>query len=72
MTTPVIIDAIVAGFLLIFCVWGAYRGLFRSLAGLVIVVVALVGAAMIATTFAPPAAKVVAPLIQEQIAKRVE
>ncbi len=72
MTTPVIIDAIVAAVLLGFCVWGVWRGLFRSLAGLVIVVIALVGAAMIATTFAPPAAKLVAPLIREQIALRVE
>ena len=72
MTTPVIIDAIAGTVLLGFCILGACRGLFRSLAGLVIVVIALVGAAMIATTFAPPAAKLVAPLVRERVAQRVE
>ena len=72
MTTPVIIDAIAGAVLLGFCILGACRGLFRSLAGLVIVVIALVGAAMIATTFAPPAAKLVAPLVRERVTQRVE
>lgn len=72
MTTAVIIDAIAGVVLLGFCIWGACRGLFRSLAGLVIVVIALVGAAMIATTFASPAAKLVAPLVRERVAQRVE
>jgi len=72
MTTPVIIDAIVAVILAAFCLWGAYRGLFRSLAGLVIVVVALVGAAMLSVTFAPGLTALATPLIQEEIAEYVE
>lgn len=72
MTTPVIIDIVIAVFLAGFCIWGACRGLFRALAGLVIVAAALIGAAMIAATFAPPAAKLVAPMIRERIAQRVE
>ena len=67
MTTPVIIDIVVAVVLVGFVVYGGSRGLFRALAGLVAVVVALVGAAMIAATFAPQAAKLVTPLIAKQI-----
>ena len=55
-----------------FTVFGAKRGLLRTLAGLVIVVVALVGAGMIATTFSGPAAKLAAPLIEKQIEKKID
>lgn len=72
MTTPVIIDIVVAVVLVGFVVYGGSRGLFRALAGLVAVVVALVGAAMIAATFAPQAAKLVTPLIAKQIEEQVE
>lgn len=72
MTTAVIIDAIVVAVLLIFVIRGARQGLIRALAGLVMVVVALVGAGMIAATFAGPAAKLAAPVIQKQITERVE
>ena len=44
MTTPVIIDIVVAAVLLGFAVYGGKRGLFRALSGLLAVVVALVGA----------------------------
>ena len=72
MTTAVIIDAIVMAVLLIFVIRGARQGLIRALAGLVMVVVALVGAGMIAATFAGPAARLAAPVIQKQITERVE
>lgn len=72
MTTPVIIDAIVVLLLVAFCLWGARRGLFRSLAGLVIVVIALVGAAMMASTFSAPLTGVVTPLIQNEILEYVQ
>ena len=71
MTTPVIIDVIVAVFLLFFTVYGAKQGLLRSLAGLAILIVSLVGAAMIASTFAPPIAEAVSPLVEQRIADRV-
>ena len=64
MTAPVIIDAIVVIFLAGFTIYGIRRGLLQALAGLVIVIVALVGAGMIATTFSSPAAKLAAPLIE--------
>lgn len=72
MTTAVIIDAIVVAVLLAFAIWGARQGLVRALAGLVMVIVALVGAGMIAATFSGPAAKLVAPVIQKHITSRVE
>lgn len=72
MTTAVIIDAIVVAVLLVFTIRGASQGLVRALAGLVMVIVALVGAGMIASTFSGPAAKLVAPVIQKHITSRVE
>ena len=72
MTTPVIIDVIVAAILVAAAVWGAHRGLFRSLAGLAVVIVALVGAAIIANTLAAPAARLVTPLIREHIETKVD
>ena len=72
MTTAVIIDAIVVVVLLAFSIWGARQGLVRALAGLVMVIVALVGAGMIAATFSDPAARLAAPVIQKHITSRVE
>lgn len=72
MTTPVIIDAIAMVVLGGFAVWGACRGLFRSLTGLLTVVVALVGAGLIAGALAAPAARLVTPLIQEHIRQQVD
>ena len=66
MTTPVIIDVIMAVVLIAAVIYGAHRGLFRALAGLAVVIVALVGAAIIANTLAAPAARLVTPLIREQ------
>lgn len=72
MTTPVIIDAIVVILLVGFTAYGAKRGLLRALAGLLIAVMALVGAGMIAATFSGPAAKLVAPVIGKRIARQVD
>ena len=72
MSAPVIMDIAAAAVLLLFLILGARAGLIRSLAGLVIVVVALVGAGMIAATFADPAAKLAAPLIEKAVTQKVE
>lgn len=71
MTTPVIIDAIVVIILVAFTIYGAKRGMLRTLAGLLIVVVALVGAGMLAATLAAPVTRFAAPLLEEHIAERV-
>ena len=48
MTIPVIIDLIAAAVLAGFALFGARRGLFRTLAGILIIVLAMVGARMAA------------------------
>lgn len=72
MTAPVIIDAVVVLILVGFTIFGARRGLLQTLAGLVIVVVALVGAGMIAATFSGPLARLAAPLIEHRIEQKVD
>jgi len=72
MTTPVIIDAIVVIILVAFVVYGTMRGLLRTLAGLVIVVVALVGAGMTAATFSEPVAGFVTPLVEARVSEKVQ
>ena len=54
MTTTVIIDIAAAVVLLGFAAGGAKRGLFRALAGLLTIVVALAGAGIIAAALTTP------------------
>ncbi|MBQ8851687.1 MAG: CvpA family protein [Oscillibacter sp.] len=72
MTTPVIMDIVVAAVLLLFVIFGWQQGFVKSLAGLIITIAALVGAAIIAGTFADPAARLVAPLIEHVVEEKVE
>ena len=72
MTTPVIIDAIAMVVLGGFAVWGACQGLLRSLAGLLTIVVALVGAGLIAGALADSAARLAGPLVEERIRTQVD
>lgn len=72
MGIPVIIDIIAAAVLLGFTVYGARRGLFRALAGLLIVAAALIGARMAAETLVPPVMDVSRPLIQRHVEKELD
>ena len=72
MGIPVIIDIIAAAVLLGFTVYGARRGLFRALAGLLIVAAALIGARMAAETLVPPVMDLSRPLIQRHVEKELE
>lgn len=72
MTTPVIIDIIAAAVLLGFTAFGAKRGLFRAMAGLLITVLALVGAQAAAQLLAPPAARMVRPVIERRIEQKLD
>lgn len=72
MTTPVIIDIVVIVVLVGFTIYGARRGLLRALAGLLVVIVALVGAGIVAATFTQPVTKLVTPLIADYIEKKVD
>ena len=70
--TPVIMDIAIGLILLAFVLLGMRRGMFRTLVGLVIFVVALVGAGIAARTLAEPAARLVLPVLEERIVQRVE
>lgn len=70
MHTTVIIDIVVALILLAFIIQGGQRGLFRSLAGLLAVAVALVGAGYAANYFTPKAEKYLEPYIEKRIQSR--
>nr|WP_325303572.1 CvpA family protein [uncultured Dysosmobacter sp.] len=72
MGIPVIIDIIAAAVLLGFTVYGARRGLFRALAGLLIVAAALIGARMAAETLVPPVMDLSRPLIQRHVEKELD
>jgi uncharacterized membrane protein required for colicin V production len=72
MHTAVIIDVIAAAVLLGFLISGAMRGLFRSLAGLLIVVLALVGAGIFSDSMTPTVAKYLQPYIEKRVEQRVD
>ena len=74
MTTPVIIDVIMAVVLIAAVIYGAHRGLFRALAGLAGGVVGPGGGGLrrCPNTLAAPAARLVTPLIREQIETKVD
>lgn len=72
MTTPVIIDITAAAVLLGLALLGARRGLFKAVSGLVITIASLIGASLIASLLAPPAARLIAPMVQARAETRVE
>ena len=72
MNIAVIIDIVLVLILAGLTLFGAKRGLFQSLAGLVIVVLALFGAAMVADFFAPPIAKAATPVVEKYFQEEVQ
>lgn len=72
MTTPVIIDIIAVIILAGSAIYGAKRGLFRTLAGLLIILVALGGAHFAAETLTAPAVKLLEPAVQRHIERRLD
>lgn len=72
MGNPAIIDIAAAAILLGFLIFGARRGLFRALAGLVILVLAIAGARMAAEALTPPAVGLVRPVIESQIQRQLD
>ena len=65
--TPVIIDAIAVAVLAGFAILGAWKGLLRTLAGLLVLALSLAGAGIIASALSAPAAKLIAPVIEKRI-----
>lgn len=72
MTTPVIMNIVVGTVLLLFAFLGWKQGFVKTLASLVIVVIAVIGAAIVAGTFADPVTRLVAPVIQEAVEDRAK
>lgn len=71
MTTPAIIDAVALAVLAGFTLAGVWRGLLRSLAGLLVIVISLTGARMIASNLTKPAAELLAPAVEKRIEARL-
>lgn len=72
MTTPVIMDVIVV-LVLAAAVWyGARRGLWQALTGLVLVAAALIGAAVAAGALTDPVTEWVTPLVEQRMTEKVE
>ena len=72
MTTPVIIDAIAVAVLAGFGILGAWKGLLRTLAGLLVLVLSLAGAGIIASALSAPAARLIAPVIEKRLEARLD
>lgn len=72
MTTPVIIDGIAVAVLAGFAVLGAWKGLLRTLAGLLVLALSLAGAGIIASALSIPAAKLIAPAVEKRVESRLD
>ena len=72
MAIPVIIDIIAAAILLGFTISGAKRGLFRALAGLVMILLALFGARMAAEKLTVPAVELMRPVLEHRIETKLD
>lgn len=68
MHASLLFDLGTAAFLLLFLVLGAARGLFKTLTGFLSVVLAIVGAAWLAATFAPVASAYLYPFAEGKLA----
>jgi uncharacterized membrane protein required for colicin V production len=71
LQTPVIIDIAIAAILLGFLIYGCRRGFFRSIAGIIIIIVALVGAGYFANMLMPVVSTHVQPFIEKRVEARV-
>ena len=73
MTTPaIILDVLTAAALIAFTVMGAHRGFFRTVAGLLAVILALVGAQLFTSWAAPHVSGVLQPAIERRVEKKVD
>lgn len=72
MQTANVIDIVFVAVLALFFIFGLRRGLFKSVIGLVIIVVALVGAGVCASTFSDAAAEALRPIVTSAVEERVE
>ncbi len=71
-TTAIILDVLTAAALIAFTVMGAHRGFFRTVAGLLAVILALVGAQLFTNWAAPHVSGVLQPAIERRVEKKVD
>ena len=71
-TTAIILDILTAAALIAFTVAGAHRGFFRTVAGLLAVILALVGAQLFTSWAAPHVSGVLQPAIERRVEKKVD
>ena len=71
-TTAIILDVLTAAALIAFTVMGAHRGFFRTVAGLLAVILALVGAQLFTSWAAPHVSGVLQPAIERRVEKKVD
>ena len=71
-TTAIILDVITAAALIAFTVVGAQRGFFRTVAGLLTVILALTGAQLFTAWAAPHVSGVLQPVIERRVEKKVD
>ena len=71
-TTAIILDILTAAALIAFTVAGAHRGFFRTVAGLLAVILALVGAQLFTNWAAPHVSGVLQPAIEQRVEKKVD
>jgi len=67
----IVADAVIAAVLVLAVVIGARKGLVKSLAGVVMVVVAFIGASFVANAFAEPVAQWLGPVIEESVLEKL-
>lgn len=72
MSTPLLIDIILIAVLVLFAVLGAHRGFVLTLCSLLAVVVALVGANLLADTLAPKVSDAIQPKLEQSIQESLE
>ncbi len=65
------VDIIIIGVLVLCAVIGAYRGLLQSLAGVIIVVAAFLGASLAADALSPAVAEWIGPMVEESIQEKL-
>jgi len=70
--TPIVLDILIIAVLILFIALGAHRGFILTLCSLVAVVVALVGANLVADAAAPQVAKALQPSIERSIQEALE
>ena len=71
-TTAIILDILTAAALIAFTVAGAHRGFFRTVAGLLAVILALVGAQLFTNWAAPHVSGVLQPAIERRVETKVD